>query len=1016
MKFTKVVLKNSKMIIFISVVLIIAGIYSYIAIPKQKMPDTVPPVGSFQIVAPGFTAEEVYEYVVKPMENVILGIEDVDSVVANTYDNFALVNIILDVRYPNPEEMWVEIARKIEGIKFPDGVLDPTFRSIFDFPHAVYSISSKTANMKDIEIVAKELADEIRDIEEIKSVDIDGLSKEYLQITVDVTKLDKYPITMKNITDILIANGMSIPVGKIESDSASVGIDAPMTYKSIDDVEDLVIGTILVDPQTNAVEPVYLKDVAQIEIVSEKGNKVFYVDEREAAFVSAYFKEGLDFTRLGDDLTDKISDFKLEHGDFDIETMIFQPDYVSDSMNEVNKSLVQGLIFVLIIILIGLGYRNAISIAFTFPLIIFATVLGLFITGQQLQIISITGLIITIGIIVDNSIVISESIQHYLDRGRSKKKAVSIAIKKNAMPVLAATFTTIAAFIPLLLLPGVIGKMMFALPLTVIIAISLSYIVAMVVTPVLGSKLYIKKPKKMSQKAKKGYTKLLSRAVHGSIKRPALVIGISILALICSLSVTILKQPVKLFPSAEDSIIYINYEYTGTQEDKTVEEYVKEIVDTVKTYKDIEYLAYSVGGDLPRFDNSVSSINELPTTGRVYARFDIPYNKMESLMIDIEEKLEFAQQSGKVSVQELMLGPTSNEIEIILSSKDIDETIKLAENIEEELQFIDGIKSYHIAYPNYQKKFIVELDRNKITQNGTAAIDIQMQMRNYLASTVTGEYIPNGKKMDIVLKSNIDSLEKLVSSGIYIQSKMEKLPLDELGIITSKESLYTVPTKDGDYQVTISVSAAQDIDSTILQSDINEAIDDIDSGNVDIAYGGEKEIMVDSFVELGIAAIVALLLIYVIMLIQFNSFLQPLVVLVTIPLSLIGSGLAAIIFNANISFTVVFGVIALMGIVVNAGILLIDYINKARKKGVDLKTACYKSVERRIRPITLSSVTTIFGLIPLALYGGEFFNPMAVTLIGGLATSTLLTIFVIPALYYMFEKRHENNPRNKKKR
>ncbi|MCK5129185.1 MAG: efflux RND transporter permease subunit [Clostridiales bacterium] len=555
--------------------------------------------------------------------------------------------------------------------------------------------------------------------------------------------------------------------------------------------------------------------------------------------------------------------------------------------------------------------------------------------------------------------------------------------------------------------------MMFGLPITVIIAISLSYIVAMVVTPVLAAKLYVKKSKKMSKKRKKGYVKLLSKAVHGSLKRPVLVISISFLVLICSLTATILMQPVKLFPSAEDSIIYINYEYTGTLEDKTVEVYAKEIVDVVKAYNDIEYLAYSVGGDLPRFDNSASSLNELPTTGRVYAHFDIPYSRMESLMKDIEEDLEFAQLNGKVSVQELMLGPTSDEIEIILSSKDMDETIKTAEKIEEKLHYIDGIKSYHIAYPNYQKKYIIELDRNKIAQNDTVAIDVQMQMKDYLASTVNGEYIPNGEKMDIVLKTNIDSLEKLASSGIYIQSKTDKLPLDKFGEITSKESLYTVSTKDGDYQITISINAEHGIDSILLQSDIDNEIDDIDSGNVDIAYGGEKELMVESFVELGIAAIVAIILIYVIMLIQFNSFLQPLVVLSTIPLSLIGSGIAAIIFNANISFTVVFGAIALMGIVVNAGILLIDYINKAREQGVGLKKACYKSVERRIRPITLSSVTTIFGLIPLALYGGEFFNPMAITLIGGLATSTLLTIFVIPALYYMIEKRYKKNTKEK---
>ena len=1013
MKLTNMVLSKSKIIIFVCVVLIISGVYSYINIPKQKMPDIVPPVGSYQIVVPGYSAEEVYDYVVKPVEQAILSIEDVDSVMANAFDNFAIVNIILDIRYPNPEEKWVQISQKLNEIDLPSEVMDPTFRSLFDFPHVVYSVTSKTANVQDIELIAQKLATEIRNIDEIKSVDINGLSKKELQISIDVNKLNEYPITINNINDILIANGMNVPVGKINNERSAVNVEAPMLYENIEDIENLLIGMTMPDQQIKVATPIFLKDIAQVQIVDTKEDRTYYAHDSQAVFVSAYFKNGLDFTKLGDDLTFLIEDFNEDNEDYDIGTLVFQPDYVSSSMDQVNKSLVQGLIFVMIIILIGLGFRNAISVAFTFPLIIFATVLILFITGQELHIISITGLIITIGIIVDNSIVISDSIQYYLDQGEDKKKAISLAVKKNARPVLFATLTTIAAFTPLILLPGTIGKMMFGLPLTVVIAITLSYVVAMIVTPVLGGKLYRKKTIK-HRKEKKIKIGILTKAVHGSMKRPALVMLVCVVLLIASLTTAIIKQPFKFFPTAEESIIYINYEYTGAQEQKTVDEYAKEIVNIVKTYDDVEYLTYSVGGDLPRFDNSVSSLSELPTTGRIYARFNIPYSEMQSVRRDIEKDLEFAQVDGIVTVQELMFAPISEEIKIVLSSEDMDETVKVAEKVEEELQNIDGIKSYNITYPSYQEKFIVELDRNKILQNGTVAADVQMQIRDYLASTTSAEYLYNDEKIDISLKTNVDSLVKLSNSGIYIQSQMRKLPLNEFGEITSSESLYTVSTQDGKFLILISINAEYGVDTTLLQIDIDNAIGNIDNADVSIAYGGEKEIIIESLDAMAIAAIIALIIIYLIMLIQFNSFLQPIIILVTIPLSLIGSGIAAVVFNANISFTVIFGAIALMGIVVNSGILLIDYINKAREKGVELKKACYESVERRIRPIILSSITTIFGLIPLALYGGEFFNPMAVTLIGGLAISTLLTIFVIPALYYMIEKRHKDRKLNSK--
>jgi multidrug efflux pump len=949
MQFINKLLEKKKVILFICVVLIATGIFSYNMIPKQRMSDTTPPIGSYQIIAPGYTAEEVYDSVVAPMEEAILDVDRITDVVGNSFDNFAVITIVLDVKENKPDEIWAQVTKAVDETLLPDDIMEPVFNSDFDFPHAVYSVSAEELTRLEIEDAAGALANSISFIDDVKSVDISYESGQSVNVTVDMDELNKLPLTMENIAQIIGANGMNIPLGSITDDNSSFSIEAPMVYTDISELEDLVLFT---DPMTG--NAVLLSDIAKVELETIENQSKLYANGEDAVFLSVYFNDGLDFTKLGDSLDEVVDGFTAAN-DVTVGKLVFQPDYVKASINQVNSSLLQGILFVLIVILIGLGFRNALSVAFTFPLIVFSTILCLFVLKQPIQMTSIAGLIITIGIIVDNSIVIGEAIQHHLDVGKEKKQAISLAVKENAMPVLSSTLTTIAAFAVLMFLPGVAGKMMFALPLTVIIAISLSYLVAMLIMPIFGGILFKPRKKKKERKSSGKGNAILNKMVSGALKQPLAVVILSLFIFVLLTPLATMGD-VELFPATQDSIVYINYEYTGDTSDMSTEEFAKELANVAYSYDNIEYMAYSVGGDLPRFDSSLSNLSPLPTNGRVYLRFDADYDTVKSNISSLKDDLKQFDDISNISVSELFYGPEMGDIIVYINASDIEKATNVSQKIEDYLISAKDVTSYAISYPSYQDKYQITLDREKLADNGLMAAQAQMQIRNILSPVPASQMNLDGEKIGIMLSTDIKDVDSLAQSGIMLQSQMTKIELSELAEITSESSLFSLTTRDGSYQMQISITVEDMMASApgVLEK-VNSIIDSVDTKGLEISYGGMAQEAGNSMGNVGVAGVIAVVIIFLIMLMQFGSFKQPLIVLITIPLSFIGSFLALIIFRTGMTFTVLLGMVALMGIVVNSGILLIDYINKARQDGMALKEACIKSVERRIRPILLSS-------------------------------------------------------------
>ncbi len=963
----KISLRRRKLVIFLSLLLLGAGLYSYITIPKQEMPDMVVPMAVVQVVAPGLSANEM-ESITSELEKVFSSYDEIDYYTTLTLDNVIIGKLNYDFEVDDFNETSERIKSELLGLDFGDTVQSISFRTNFDIPHIVYALSGGDINK--LESVAVELEATIMDFDNVKTTKITESIEPYISLKLNSESLQVISIT--DIYSLIKANSESIPLGMIEGNT--LRIDGKFT--SISELGSIFI-SYSQDPISLELYPIYLKDIAEIEI-KEYEQKEFYHDGKRVIFLEVYFKEDIDFSILGKDLRENINSFVT---DVEITEMNYIPDYVDEQISQAMISLLYCVLIVVVVVLIGLGVRNALSIAITIPIIAFATILTIDIMGYELQRVSIAGIVISIGILVDNSIVISEAIQHYLDAGVDVYKASKQAIKDNSIAVLASTLTTVAAFIPLTMLPGLPGQMAKSLPITVMTAIVISYIFAMIVTPVIATLLF--KPRIRKKKKQK---LLLSRVLRTVLKVPRLVLLTSVLSLILTGYLVYKNQPIDIFPADEKSEFYIDFKSNeGTSDSAKL--LATDVIEVLDTYEGINRYYYSLGGNLPQFSSTTQPINELPNEGRFYVHTDLAFSDISDLLDELNNDFRFI--DGDVNASQMTLGIASAPVEMSITSSDLQYLTSVSRSLEEMLSESSDVSSFVLNQTSISDTYRLRVNREALASNNVQLIELQSFIYSNLNGLKLDSFLLDDISTDIYIESTVDSIEELMLlnyNGVEISNFIS---------VYLEESFGQIYKYNEKYQVSIEI-IPMNIDKIELESNTKEFLS---SFEVEIVTGGDTELANTIFGDIGTAAVLAVVLIYVIMFIQFNSFRKPLIVFLTIPLSLIGSFTMMLIFDTPISLTSLLGIVSLVGVVVNTGILLVEYITKAMANGLSKLDACIEAVGRRIRPILLASTTTVLGLIPLAINGGEFFRPLAIVFIGGIISSTFLTIFVVPSLY-----------------
>ncbi len=991
-------IKNRKITLSIAVILVILGLFSYYVNPKQENPDINAPFAIITATYPGASPEDMERLVTREIEEEIAEIKGYSYSQSDSRNSFSITMIRLDSK-ADTKEAWAELRRRMDDLqkKLPEECSKIEINTDLDRTAGIIlSLSSDKHTKEQLGWYAEELKKELVKINDISRIDIVGKLEKQINVKVDTSRLGLYNLSMEDVASIISLQNTEIPSGYIDDGETKLNVNMPGIYSSLEEIGNTVIG---ISADSGAVAR--LKHIASIYMEPREANLLARKDGRDAVLLVGYFKDNSNIIIVGRGIEKKIKDLErdLPEGML-LEPVLYQPEDVDRAVKDFSKNLILGVVFVIVIVFLGMGFRNALTVSAAIPLSIFVTFSIMRFLNIKIHQISIAALIIALGMLVDNAIVVTDAIQVRLDHGQARLDACVDGVKEVAIPVLTSTLTTVAAFIPLIMLPSVAGEYIRSIPQIVIISLSVSYMVALFVTPVIAYLFFKTNSNKGMLLRMQGW---FGRALKVSLeKRFALVI--SVVAILLITIFIALSLGLSFFPKADTNMVYIDITAERKGDIKRTDSLVKAVEDIIKVQPEVLNYTSVTGSGLPKFYNTLSNYSPSEDFAQVMIRLDLKSGgrfKNNSRFVDyLQRALDNGLIGGTAVAKELEIGePIGAPIRVRIMGDDSEDIKMVATKVKDKLRDIKGSINIDDDSATRDYEFYVDVDFDRAGNFGLSRYDIQREVNIALMGRRASVFREKGAEYDIIIKGDIKSKEDLENLRIKSLVTGESALLKEVSRVELKDVVPYIKKYDGGKAVMVTADVRDGFNSVDIERRLKKGLKGLNLRGTDIIFDGEGKKIGEYFGDIGVSAIFAVLLVYAILLVQFYSFTQPLVILFTIPFSIIGSIFGLWIFRQPLSFTALLGVVSLLGIVVNNAIVLLDYINNAKKRGNTAKEACIKAVGKRFRPIMLTTTTTVVGLIPLVVSGSELFRPMAIALISGLMVSTLLTLVVIPVVY-----------------
>ncbi len=1006
-KITKILLNNRKIVVFFMAIIAVIGIYSYYVIPKQENPDASVAIAVITTVYPGASPEDVESFVTNKIEEQVSRLDKVDYYTSMSMDSASAVIVYYedDILIKDVENDLRQAVSNVQK-ELPDTCMESVVKTdLVSNNQFIISLSSDVYNSEELVSYGQIIKERLSKVENVSSVTLYGEKIKQVVVETDIQKMKLYGISIENILSLMQAQNLSIPAGSIEYDSGTVTVLSSGLFENLKDIENTVIGG-----GEEGLAFVKLKDVASVYI-EDTDEKYYLQDGRESVLLVGKFTEGKNAVNIGKVLRQEIDELKKElPQELIFHEVMYAPEDIEDNINNFLINLFESILLIMIVVMIGVRMRNALVISTALPMSILITFIAMNLMEIEFHFISIAALIVSLGILVDNAVVISEAIQQNLNEGMEKTEAILMAVRATWVPILTSTLTTIVTFGIIYFVPGVVGAIAGTIPTVVISALLASYFIAMCAIPVLAYFFFRPETKEKAAKesaARKLFYSLLNVGLRYPVR--TLVVCFATLGVAAYL---VTQLGMQFFPYASKPVLYINIS-GETMNLKTTGKIVDEIGMLLENEEIVENYTVSVGGGLPSFFLTVPSLNDASNVGQIMIQLNEEELKkagsVESAARQLQAVIDENVPGATVEVKCLEYSmPTDAKIVLTLTGDDVDQLNVLAEEMclaLEEIPGTDYVRNTCVI-PQYQYK--VNLDSEILSGYGLLKYDVIKQLNTSLMGAAASTYTASGKEMDIIVRSRIDSLDELLEMPVVGSVSDTKVLLGQIADVSLQPVVPVINHYNGKRYVNILSNVLPGYVSGNIESDLlDNYVSQMDTEGITIIERGEMSNMMSLIGNLGFAAVIAVILIYIILLLQFKSFVKPLNILTSIPLSLIGCCLGLWILKMDIQVMALLGLVSLFGIVVNNGILLIEVIDEKRGTGASVQEACTMAVKLRFRPIMLSSVTTCIGLVPLLLSNDPMTSPMAAVLLFGLIFSTFLTMVVVPTIYNFQEKRRE---------
>jgi len=1005
-------IKNRKIVIFVVVLFLVLGLYIFSQIPKQENPDTSVPAAILTTVYPGASPENVEASVAVLIEDELSVLSNID-VMYTTCMNSVCITVImydLDVDWTQSKN---DLFRTIDTIEdhLPDGCQPIMVNTdVIKDNQFIISLSGENYSGQALADYGQVIKNEIENVDGIASVAVEGLMPRQIRVECDTSKLDIYNLSLDLICDLMMAQNLSIPSGSIQYDTGEINVNTPAKFTTIDD-----INNIIVSAASEGVGFVKLSDIAIVSEV-ESSSYRYMQDGQSAILISGSFDEGLNAVAVGNRLRRTIEETKgLIPDDIAFHEVIFSPEDTKARIQDFILNLIQSIVLIVLVVMVGIKFKNGVVISFTLPLAIFATFMVMYFMKIEFHFISIAALIISLGILVDNAIVVSEAIQQNLNLGINRLKSILEAVKITAVPVLTSTLTTIITFAILLFSGGVVGRIVQSIPIVVIAALASSYLIAMFITPVFAYMLFEPEvPKADNKKGRLGRLKnrvevkpLFMKLLNVGLKHKAgtmiALVGTLVLGIILASTLGI-----TFFPSTDKNIIYIDIENEVMNLDAT-QETVCAVQDILDNTAGVASYTSAVGKGLPKFFMNVFPPSEVENSAQIIIQTDLENSAFETngaLKDYIQQQVSERISGASISTNTLEYDvPTEADITVLFYGDDLDDLSLASQRLQSALLDMDGVIEVYDDIQPAKYEYKVSIDSDLLSTMGFIKYDVVRQINTALMGQTASTFTKENSDLDIVVTSNVASLDQLYRLPISSSITDAQVYLEQIADISLQAAPQVINRADKMRRVSVYANIDGEASTVDITNEIKKQIDTIAPPSVDYDLGGEAEEIKELLETLIPAVAGALLLIYLILLIQFKSFKKPFIILASIPLSLIGCCFGLFIFQMDIQAMAILGLVSLFGIVINNGIILVEYMDMAVAEGHSVDAACRESVDKRFRAIFLSAMTTCIGLMPLIISQNPLTAPMASVLLFGLLFSTVLTMIGVPVMYAMIQQK-----------
>lgn len=1013
MHIAEVAIRRWQLTLVLFALLCALGFSAFQNVPRAVDPHFSMPVVSIVASQPGADAAEVEQTITKPIEELVQGLEDVQNVASTSSDGNAVIRIEFDWSGEDPDQYFNDAVREITAIRgrLPADLQSLTFEKIRTTNTSILQIAllSDTASWYRMEKYARDISEALGRYNEVRQADIYGLPQPEVSVAIDAGRLAALQVPASAVADAIRAGGADVPSGAVTSGARRFNVEAGGAFRDIEKIRNLPL-------RTNEGALLRVGDVADVRFgAAEQRVKVSHNGKR-AIFITANQKQGTDATKLRNLLVKELEvQKKLLPPDISAVVQFDQSKDITKRLRELARDFGIAL-FLVLFTLLPLGWRASIIVMISIPLSIASGLLAISAWGFNLSQLVVAGFILSLGLLVDDSIVVVENIARHLRMGKGRDEAAVDGTKEITMAVMGSTGVLIFAFFPLFFLPEGAGKFTQSFIGTIVATITASMIVSLTIVPFLASRLLSPQEEEGGNRLLRWLMDKIDRfyhpMLHWALDRPRRTVW-GALAVTCAAFALVPVLGFSLFPNADTSYFRVSVEAEQGSSIAETGRLVKQVSEILKTEPAVKIRAENVGAHNPPVFYNVFQRGENPTQGEVLAIMDDWKGKASLAMVSrLRKKLDEIP-GARIKLTLFQNGaPINAPVEFRVYGPDQGELRAVAGEMEKALRDTPGTRDVNnpVAFDR------VDLDV-RVDDAKAALLDVPAGApRRAIRLALTGERAgtfrdSEGDSYPVVVRLPLADTQPISAlESVYVSNRSgQSVQLSEI----TSPTLESTPAAIYRYNLERNVSITAQLNEGAVVSKVNlEAQKKMDSiplkPGYSIEIGGEAEKINDTFAGFGPIVMIAMFSIFAILVAEFGRFKEALVVAGVIPLGTFGGLIALLATGNNLSFLAVIGFIALIGIEIKNSILLVDFTSQLRDRGMGLREAIEQAGEVRFLPVLLTSITAIGGLMPLALFGGSLYGPLAIVLIGGLISSTLLSRIVTPAMYLLVVRGDEN--------